>query len=139
MPTVLRISDAASLALHTMGLLAAHKGEVLATPAIAEQLEVSEAHLSKVLQRLSKLDLVTSVRGAKGGFRLDREPTSISLLEVYEAIDGPLRPSACLLGHRSCGGRSCILGDLLGTVNEQVARHFGSRTVADLAVPFGDA
>ena len=137
MSTVLKISDAASLALHTAALLAARLDEVQSTRSMAEELDVSEAHLSKVLQRLTKVGLVTSVRGAHGGFQLAGDPEEVTLLEVYEAIDGPLRPSACLLGsHRACDGKGCILGDLLGSMNDQVESHFASRRLSDLAEPF---
>lgn len=136
MSSVLKISDAASLAMHAMALLGARPGEVLSTREMASGLGVSEAHLSKVLQRLNKVGLLSSVRGARGGFVLDRDPGDVSLLDVYEAIDGRLAPSDCLLGRRACDGTSCILGDLLGRVNALVFEHFSSRTVADLAGPF---
>lgn len=136
MSTVLRISDAASLGLHTMALLAARPGEVLATRAMAAELDVSEAHLSKVLQRLTRAGLVRSVRGARGGFELARDATTVSLREAYEAIDGPLRPAACLLGRPACNGTGCVLGTLLGDLNEQVSRHFDTRRLSDMAAPF---
>jgi len=135
MSSVLRISDAASLAMHAMALLAARTDGVQTTRGMAEELGVSEAHLSKVLQRLTKMGLVKSIRGARGGFLLDRAAEEVSLLEVYEAIDGPLRPSTCLLDRQTCNG-NCILGGLLGQANQLVADHFESRRVSDLAAPF---
>ena len=54
MPNVLKVSEAASLALHTTVLLAANSGELLSTREIASTLKMSAAHLSKVLQRLAR-------------------------------------------------------------------------------------
>ena len=105
MANVLRISEAATLALHTLALLAARPGVILSTHKIAARLDASEAHLAKVLQRLARMGLVRSIRGARGGFVLGREPADVTLLEAYEAIDGPLRPSTCLMGHRVCKDR----------------------------------
>ena len=51
MANVLRISEAATLALHTLALLAARPGEILSTHKIATRLDASEAHLAKVLQQ----------------------------------------------------------------------------------------
>ena len=124
MPHLLRVSEAASLALHASALLAAAEGKKLLTRGrMAEFLNVSEAHLTKVLQRLGKLGLVCSVRGPTGGFRLDKPAEDISLLEVYEAIEGPVSKENCLLREQVCRGSECVLGDLLKLVNEDGKRY----------------
>ena len=58
MPTVLRISDAAALALHAMVMLAEAPERRMSAKAIASELDASQAHLAKVLQRLAKAGLV---------------------------------------------------------------------------------
>ena len=123
MANVLKVSEAASLALHTMVLLAASSDRLWSTHDIADTLDASEAHLSKVLQRLARMDLVRSVRGPKGGFSLMRSPESISLLDVYESIEGPLAKTDCLLGRRLCDGTNCILGTLLKNTNREVKKY----------------
>lgn len=132
MSNVLRISDAASLGLHAMVLLAAYSQKGISTRQIASELQVSEAHLSKVLQRLGKVGLVASIRGPKGGFTLGKNADDITLLEVYEAIDGPLVPNKCLLGTRICDGERCILGDLLETVDKQVRDYLATTRLPEL-------
>mgnify|MGYP003572293221 CR=1 FL=1 len=138
MANVLRISEAATLALHTLALLAARPGEILSTHKIATRLEASEAHLAKVLQRLARMGLVRSIRGARGGFVLGKEPADVTLLEAYEAIDGPLRPSTCLMGHKVCRDRGCILGNLLVDINNDVKQHLSSQRLSDLIHVFAD-
>ena len=96
MRTSLRVSEATSLALHAMALLTGDGSRPLSCHEMAEALQVSEAHLSKVLQRLGKQGFVSSLRGPKGGFRLARDPEDVSLLEIYEAIEGPVQFSNCL-------------------------------------------
>jgi Rrf2 family protein len=100
--------------------------------AIARTLCVSEAHLAKVLQRLSKAGLLVSVRGPKGGFRLARRPEDITLLEVFETIDGPFEPEECLMRDKSCGQMGCLFGDLLGDINRQVREYLGGRNLEDV-------
>ena len=124
MESLLKITDAASLALHTMVLLASAPDEVVTTGDIAESLRASEAHLSKVLQRLNKAGLVKSVRGPQGGFKLAKKPEAITLLDIYEAMEGPLITSTCLLGTPMCVGPICMLGSLLSTVNTEVKDYF---------------
>ena len=113
MSTVLRISEAASLAFHTMALLATEHERPLTTHEIASAFDVSQAHLAKVLQRLAHAGLVRSARGPRGGFTLARPAEGITLLDVYETIEGPLTPSDCLLGSKICGGEACIFGSLV--------------------------
>lgn len=133
MAKLLRISDAATLALHTMAVLASVKTGRLSARQIADRLAASRAHLSKVLQRLAKAGLVTSVRGPRGGFSLARPAEEMTLLEVYEAIDGTLEDSTCLLGAPVCSGDSCLLGDLVETVNLHVRVRLAGTRLRDVA------
>jgi Rrf2 family protein len=119
MTNILKISEAASLALHTAVLLAADSSKLISTKNLASTLHASEAHLSKVLQRLEKSGIVESTRGPKGGFRLRKSGDEITLLDVYEAIDGKLSSGNCLLGERICNG-NCIMGKLLCDLKKQV-------------------
>jgi len=118
---ILKLSDAATLALHTMAFLAGRTNGLISAREIASSLEVSEAHLAKVLQRLARAGMVKSSRGPKGGFALARPADETSLLEVYEAIEGPLTATTCLLGRETCLGSGCILGGLIAQVNKEVS------------------
>lgn len=135
MDNVLKISEAASLALHTMAFLSANRDRRLSTHEIAGELGASEAHLSKVLQRLVKAGFVTSVRGPGGGFALHDGKENLSLLQVYEAIEGRLAPAKCLLGKPICGGH-CILGGLIGDLNKQVRDYLAGTRLSDLGDTF---
>ena len=135
----LRISEAASLALHTMVFLAGVPTTRYSSGRIARTLCVSEAHLAKVLQRLSKTGFLVSVRGPNGGFRLARSPEKITLLEVFEAIDGSFEPDECLMHDHSCGQMGCLFGDLLGDINRQVREYLGSRNLEDVKWVYASA
>ena len=132
MPNILRISEAASLAMHTMVYLACHKDTLVSTREIAKVLQASEAHLSKVLQRLAREGLVKSIRGPKGGFALGRPPAKINLLEIFEAIEGPLDPEVCLFGTHKCLGKECLFGGLLHDVYDQTHAYFSKTTLNKL-------
>jgi Rrf2 family protein len=136
MATVLRISDAASLALHTTVLLAGRRERPLTTKEIASTFEVSEAHLAKVLQRLAKAGLVLSARGPHGGFHLRDGAERATLLQVYEAIEGPMISTDCLLGAPVCGGKKCVFGRLVRNLNAQVKAHLSRTRLSDAKVAF---
>ena len=132
MANLLKVSEAASLGLHAMVLVAEKRPGLISARKMAERLRVSEAHLSKVLQRLGRGGFVRSVRGPGGGFTLGRKPAKISLLEVYESIDGPLEGSRCLFDKPVCSGKKCILGGLLGKVDTQVKNYLSGKKLSDL-------
>ena len=75
-----------------------------------------------------------SVRGPKGGFRLSEGVEDATLLEILEAIDGPFEPSGCLLGRIMCGGRRCIMGDLLKTVNDTVREYLAGTRLGEAGI-----
>jgi len=131
MSSILKISEAASLALHTAVILTANPNKLISTKEFASMLSASEAHLSKVLQRLEKAGIVISTRGPKGGFKLTRSGDEIALIDVYEAIDGKLSPSNCLFDKDLCNG-NCIMGGLLQNLNAQVKNYLSQTKLASL-------
>lgn len=132
MPCALKISEAASLAMHALGYLARSGDRPVTTREIATRFEISEAHLSKVLQRLVKTDFLHSARGPRGGFVLSRDPTSVSLLEVFEGIEGPFEPSQCLLSAAICDGESCILGKFVVEANTLLRTRLETTTLENI-------
>ena len=136
MSSLLRVSEAASLALHGVAYLAQNVGDVVATRQIGRALKVSEAHLAKVLQRLAKVGLVRSVRGPGGGFVLGRPADQVTLLDVYEAIEGPIATTQCLFAKPVCNGNGCLLGGLVKGIDEQVRRHLADTRLSDVVPVF---
>ncbi|MFH1071618.1 MAG: Rrf2 family transcriptional regulator [Candidatus Glassbacteria bacterium] len=134
---MVKLSEAASLALHTMVLLAGRPKLQVSAREIATELDVSEAHLSKVLQKLARDGLVNSTRGPKGGFALSRRYADISLLDIYESIEGPLREKHCFRTTSVCNGDGCIFGGLLEDVNHQVREYLAETKLPALAGKIG--
>ena len=132
MSNVLKISEAASLALHGVTYLAANPGRPVPVAEISVTLKASEAHLSKVFQRMARSGYVKSTRGPKGGFVLAKAPQEITLLELYETIEGPLSDSRCLLEVPVCRGKECIFGRLLTKINREVREHLAKTSLSEL-------
>ncbi|MDP8225153.1 MAG: Rrf2 family transcriptional regulator [Candidatus Lernaella stagnicola] len=139
MADFVNISEAASLGLHAMTYLASQNGGHRTTASIATVLDVSEHHLAKVMQRLAKAELVESVRGPHGGFRLAKDATQITLLDVFEAVEGKAEPRRCLLSiEPRCPEEKCILGGLNIRIFKEVREHFQKTKLADVATVFGE-
>ncbi len=134
MASLIKISDAGAMALHAGVYLASWDGRACTAGKMAAALQVSAAHLVKVLQRLTRAGLVQTTRGHKGGYTLARPPARISLRDVFEAIEGPLVPVKCLLKHKVCEGRTCILGDVMQVMNRRTMTYLTTTTVGALAL-----
>lgn len=127
---LLKISEAASLALHSMIILAQNRDKLISVKEISIKLDVSANHLSKVMQRLNKAGFINSIKGYNGGFELEKEPNDIAFLEIFELFDGKLNVTNCLLSTRKCTGE-CILGNLVASVNKQVKEKFEKTKLSD--------
>lgn len=131
MQSVLKISEAASIALHAMIYIAIHSDKPATTNEIANSFGVSANHLSKVLQRLVKSGLLASIKGPTGGFIITRACDEVTFLEIYEAIDGPIKTGCCMFGKNVCSFDQCIMGNLLSQTNTNVKKFFGDRKLSD--------
>jgi len=132
---VLGISEAASLALHALAIIAGREGAPVSTEESARLLEASEAHLSKVLQRLSKAGLVSGKPGPGGGFTLEKPPSEITLLEIYEAMEGPLETERCLFDLSFCDRGACPLSSLLSRHGREIADELSVTMLEEFKVP----
>jgi Rrf2 family transcriptional regulator, nitric oxide-sensitive transcriptional repressor len=128
----LKISEATSLALHSLALLADGQGRNFSVKELAGRLAASEAHLSKILQRMNKMGLVNSTRGPGGGFDLAQPPERIRLIDVYEEFEGPVNVSGCLLDHNVCTGGACLLGGILGDISKQFVTYLKQTSLSEI-------
>ena len=121
-------------ALRLMVNLAGRYGDGDAsTRMLAREEEVSYQLACKLMQQLHAAGLVESSMGPKGGFRLCREPGEISIREVIEAIQGPLRLNRCLLSRDACPrGDVCPVRVKIGELQSQMDEYLGSVVLEEL-------
>ncbi len=119
--------------------------EPVALAALAEAETLPLSYLEHLVAKLRQADLVGSVRGAHGGYRLARPASEITMLDVVEALEGPIAPMECfqvdregrvLCSHESDGDRACATKLLWTRVQGGVTRALAGTTLADL-VEFG--
>lgn len=100
---------------------------------ISKETQVPNSFLAKILQRLGKASLVKSKRGVKGGFELTRPPQEISLLEVIEAIQGPVAINICAIDQALCGFSStCTVHPVWVEIKKEVEKILRRKNFADL-------
>jgi len=128
MSKIFSMSEAASIAIHSMVLIARNAGGINAVK-IAEQTGFSKNHISKVAQRLVKNELLKSVRGPSGGFTLKKRPAEITLLEIYQSIEGPLEITDCPLMNEICHFDQCLMGNVVNKMTNEFKKFLKEQTL----------
>jgi Rrf2 family protein len=128
MGNIVHLSEAASIAIHSLVLIA--KSDIqLNVQNIAGKTGSSRHHVAKVLQRLTKEGFIASSRGPLGGFHLKMLPHEITLLGIYEAIEGPLNIQKCPADHQICPFNKCLMDDVAHQMTIQFKNYLQSQTV----------
>jgi len=128
MAKIFSMSEAASIAIHSMVLIA-RNAEGINAVKIAEQTGSSKNHISKVAQRLVKNDLLKSVRGPAGGFTLKKSPEDITLLDIFESIEGPLEITDCPLSNEVCHFDQCLMGNVVNKMTLEFKKFLMNQTL----------
>jgi Rrf2 family cysteine metabolism transcriptional repressor len=103
---------------------------------ISRKQQMSTSYLEQILYRLKKAGIVTSIRGARGGYVLARSGDQITVSQIISALDGPISISYCdspKLREKSCiGPSSCVSRVLWKRLEELIEGVLSSVTLADL-------
>lgn len=87
----MRISRSTGYALLAVGYIAQHKNQkVILSQDISKQYNIPLEYLLKILQQLVRANVLRSKRGPRGGFSLAKPPDKITMLQIIEAVDGPM-------------------------------------------------
>lgn len=100
---------------------------------VADRQKLSHQYLEQIFSVLRRANIVASVRGARGGYRLARSPDDVTALEVVELLEGSVAPVSCIDDVDSCGRvGACSTEPLWREVDAAVRRVLGGTTLADL-------
>jgi Rrf2 family transcriptional regulator, cysteine metabolism repressor len=109
--------------------------------AVADAEALPLSYLEHLVAKLRQAGLVSSVRGAHGGYRLAKPAAEIAMLDVVQALEGPIAPMECfhtdpegrvLCSHESDGDRACATKFLWTRVHGGVTKALAGTTLADL-------
>jgi Rrf2 family protein len=129
----MKLTRASSYALHAVVFMAGQKGNrPVASHFIADKEHIPERFLLKVLKPLVSARILHSVKGPNGGYRLAKTAKEISLLEILEAVDGPIRGQAPFNAQEANGALNKKLGNICKTLADQARNQLQKIRVADL-------
>ncbi|MGE5484061.1 MAG: RrF2 family transcriptional regulator [Ignavibacteriales bacterium] len=127
-------------ALRALVYLASKPGTVVKAAEVAEQQDVPLEFLQKLFQKCVHAGIIESHRGARGGFSLAKDPRETTVLQVVEAVQGPVTMNRCLLGKDGCPRAGvCPLKRRWVDIEEEVADYMEGVTLQDLADELGGA
>jgi Rrf2 family protein len=132
MGKIINISDAASIAIHSLAIIAASKKHINVQQ-IAGITGFSKNHLAKIMQRLVKNNYIKSVRGPKGGFVLACDSKKISLLEIFELIEGNVEDNCCTTHTDQCIFINCVFGGMTGKLSAEFKNYLQRTSIHQVA------
>jgi Rrf2 family iron-responsive transcriptional regulator len=131
----MRLTKTTNYAIRILIYCAKNDGRLSQIPEIAETYGVSQAFLFKILQRITKAGLITTVRGRRGGLRLNRSAAEIDLLEVLLATEYDFQIARCSdrRGESNCPlSDDCLLHSALHEALDAFLTILRQHSIADL-------
>jgi len=133
---MLRVTKLTDYATVVLTALAARPEAVASAAELAEQSGLEMPTVAKLLKPLAQAGLVEGFRGANGGYRLARPAAEISLVEIVEAMEGPLGMTECSVHAGACGiEQSCGVRANWRRINDVVADALRAVTLAQMLAP----
>ena len=101
---------------------------------IAQNQEISEKYISRLIIELRKANFVKSIRGINGGYTLARNPEEINILEVLEMMEGPIAIVECAQSNKKVCNReaACPARQMWTQINQKIRETVAQYTLKDL-------
>jgi len=130
---MLRISKLTDYGTVLLAHLARNPHDVCSAADIAASTGIALPTASKLLKSLARNGLVTSTRGANGGYQLAREPSDISAADIIDALDGPVSITECSASESHCGIEEvCSVGNAWQRINIAIRNALQDVSLVDL-------
>lgn len=133
---MLRLGKLTDYATVVLSFMAKERVDMHAAVEIADATGIPQTTVSKILKLLVKAKVISSTRGAKGGYVLAKPPEKISVAEIIFALEGPIALTECSISQQGCEQASgCEIRGNWGLINETINKALESITLADMILP----
>ncbi len=129
----MKVTKSAGYALHALMYMVRHSTQLPVTAITVAKAEgIPSDYLAKIFQQLAKARFVKAIRGRKRGYVFARPPEQITLLELFEAIEGAPLFDGCFLKHCQCGGtpENCHIFGIWTEATRKIKKELEDTTVA---------
>ena len=135
----MRITQESDYALRIVTTMALH-GDIIGAATISEQTSVTQRFALKILHKLVKGNIISSYKGAKGGYKLALSPKDITLRSVIELIDGPIAIARCVDTTEECSLKcdktACVFHHIFDSISADIAKRLDNITIFDIITRF---
>tara|TARA_R110000868_G_scaffold8205_7_gene42796 strand:+ start:116437 stop:116892 length:456 start_codon:yes stop_codon:yes gene_type:complete len=137
---MLRISKLADYAIVVMNELASTDDDLLSAADISTNTKIPEPTVGKILKALARDELLTSTRGAKGGYQLAMDTTAINLVQIISAIDGEIALTECDKETSACSVQaSCTVSHNWQRISHAIREALAGISLADMKQPIPES
>ncbi len=135
----MKLSTRGKYGLYAMYYLAGHKDEGPQSLQNVASAGIPRQYLEQLLGNLRRAGLVQSVRGSRGGYLLARDPATITVLDVIDAMEGPLELSECMADESACSRAcQCPVRHTWQKLTDSINRELAGITLGDMATYSGE-
>ncbi|NLZ93037.1 MAG: Rrf2 family transcriptional regulator [Firmicutes bacterium] len=133
----MKLSTKGRYGVRAMFDLALHSNEnIVPLKSVAQREHISEKYLEHLFASLKKAGLITSVRGAQGGYRLAVPPEEITLGDIIRVLEGPVAPAECVVKGTEteiCSRASeCVMHRVWARIRDEISEMLDSITLAEI-------
>lgn len=115
--------------------LASNKGNKVTVKDISKPINVPQAYVAKLLQQLVRANIISSIRGVRGGFYLSENNLNNTVMSIVSVIDGEEKLNACMLSLEKCDEeKPCPLHNILSSSRNKILKHLKNKTIKELAL-----
>ncbi len=101
---------------------------------IAEPINVPQAYVAKLLQELSRQEIISSTRGPNGGFYLNDTDRKQSIMKIIDVIDGKEKFNSCMLSLKECDEKKpCPMHEIFYPLKSKLVQNLKRKTIQDLS------
>ncbi len=110
------------------------QGKLTTSKELANIYGVPKELLAKVLQCLSKNNIIHAVKGPYGGYRLAKDPSTIKMTEFFEIIEGPMGIMDCYFDSSCNQLTNCTIKEPINRINDSIRSMFDNMTLAEVTL-----
>jgi Rrf2 family protein len=129
----MHLSKTTEYALRILSFMASDDQNLYSSEYLYEKLKIPRRYLRRLLTELSKAGLLSGARGREGGFTFQRDPDTITLMEIIDLMEGKEGMNQCILGFALCvSGGKCKLHDQWSVARTQMSEVLKMNTLGSL-------
>lgn len=120
-------------ALQALSLMAKERQTIISADRLHKELKIPKKYLQRLLTKLSKSGIITSVRGKYGGYRFSKRTENITMADIIHAVEGFRTESRCFFGFSTCIlDAPCPMHEAWSRLQLQTVQVLTTTTLADI-------